>query len=635
MHPHPTIPFMFSARFNNPNTLSRHIFHEQKFPLSATLPYQSPLVFSRHFNVSPWGRSPQYMITDLVPQKKKFCITSLPSTRQARIPLYSTIVTNNILTIPMINFKLSDIDLLITLFLLCPSHTSPEEAETKAEVEVITSGTESSNMSTPSPIIQHSGLNTTFTGCRHRISSSENEIWQFRGIKYANIPGRFKQSSLNTSFEKQTDSTRYGPKCPQPPQTARLEDTLIGLPASIASHQPDTFSEFQCLNLNITTPAGAKAGDDLPVLVYVHGGGGFSGSNSDWWCDGGSIVKRSVEIGKPIITVAINYRLSVFGYMASDELAQLNGPDNAANFGPRDVHTALTWLSQNITPFGGSPTNITASGESHGSVLIHTLLHCHPPAPISRAILQSQFLNTPIFTTPLTLSSYSPLYHATKTALNITTLSQLETVPYQDLLTAYTTSNPRNGLGHTPVIDEIFLPSNFTEKYTFTGPLIIGTTGNESTVISSVASNFPLLTPKPSTSNLLTTLSSSLSSLSSPNNNQNEKLTPILSTYTLASSTTPSQTSATLLSLIEDLAWYHAADSFATHARTKGIKVHEYSFEQPQPFGGVFKGVPTHSLDLAYLFGHPEIFDGMVDELGEREKERTMQRRMQDSWIRF
>ncbi|KAG4436825.1 hypothetical protein IFR05_007674 [Cadophora sp. M221] len=226
------------------------------------------------------------------------------------------------------------------------------------------------------------------------------------------------------------------PKCPQPPQTARLEDTLIGLPTSIASHQPDIFSEFECLNLNITTPAGSKAGDDLPVLVYVHGGGGFSGSNSDWWCDGGSIVKRSVEIGKPIIMVAINYRLSVFGYMASDELAQLNGPDNAANFGPRDVHTALTWLCQNITPFGGSSRNITASGESHGSVLIHALLHSTPPAPISQAILQSQLLSTPILTPVLSLTSSTPLYNATKAHLNatkahlnVTTLTELESTP--------------------------------------------------------------------------------------------------------------------------------------------------------------------------------------------------------------
>jgi carboxylesterase type B len=77
----------------------------------------------------------------------------------------------------------------------------------------------------------------------------------------------------------------------------------------VESHSEDIFDEFSCLNLNITTPTGAKEGDNLPVMVYIYGGGGFSGSNGDWWCDGGSIVKRSMEIGKPIVMVAIKYVL--------------------------------------------------------------------------------------------------------------------------------------------------------------------------------------------------------------------------------------------------------------------------------------------------------------------------------------
>jgi hypothetical protein len=97
------------------------------------------------------------------------------------------------------------------------------------------------------------------------------------------------------------------PKCPQPPFPLRLEDELIGLPPGVASHSEDIFDEFNCLNLNVTTPAEASATSNLPVLIYIHGGGGFSGSNGDWWCDGGSIVKRSMEIGKPVISVVIKY----------------------------------------------------------------------------------------------------------------------------------------------------------------------------------------------------------------------------------------------------------------------------------------------------------------------------------------
>jgi carboxylesterase type B len=95
------------------------------------------------------------------------------------------------------------------------------------------------------------------------------------------------------------------PKCPQPIFPVRMEDALIQIPTGLASHAEDVFDEFECLNLNITTPAGSNETSQLPVLIYIHGGGGFSGANSDWWCDGSSIVAESIKFGKPIVMVAI------------------------------------------------------------------------------------------------------------------------------------------------------------------------------------------------------------------------------------------------------------------------------------------------------------------------------------------
>lgn len=61
------------------------------------------------------------------------------------------------------------------------------------------------------PIVEHYRLNTTFTGVHHTLSTAEQEIWQFRGIKYANIPGRFRQSTLNSIFPSVgVDATKYG-----------------------------------------------------------------------------------------------------------------------------------------------------------------------------------------------------------------------------------------------------------------------------------------------------------------------------------------------------------------------------------------------------------------------------------------
>jgi carboxylesterase type B len=65
------------------------------------------------------------------------------------------------------------------------------------------------------------------------------------------------------------------------------------------------FDEFECLNLNVTTPPNARDGNNFPVMVYIHGGGGFSGSNSDWYSDGAGIVSRSLAVEKPVVHVAI------------------------------------------------------------------------------------------------------------------------------------------------------------------------------------------------------------------------------------------------------------------------------------------------------------------------------------------
>jgi len=89
-----------------------------------------------------------------------------------------------------------------------------------------------------------------------------------------------------------------------------MEDVLIGVPPKVIPHNAeDVFDEFECLNLNITMPTHAprenRRNSDLPVMVYIHGGGGFSGSNSDWFCDGAALVSQSLYLSKPIVHVAI------------------------------------------------------------------------------------------------------------------------------------------------------------------------------------------------------------------------------------------------------------------------------------------------------------------------------------------
>lgn len=64
-------------------------------------------------------------------------------------------------------------------------------------------------------------------------------------------------------------------------------------------------SSTLCLNLNLSVPKGATANSGLPVLVFIHGGGFFTGAN--WWpqYDTRRLVRLSVARGQPLIVANI------------------------------------------------------------------------------------------------------------------------------------------------------------------------------------------------------------------------------------------------------------------------------------------------------------------------------------------
>lgn len=66
--------------------------------------------------------------------------------------------------------------------------------------------------SQPHPIVErvHPMLGTTFTGVRHPVSTSHAEVHQFRGIKYASVPMRFRRSTLFDTYGERADATRHG-----------------------------------------------------------------------------------------------------------------------------------------------------------------------------------------------------------------------------------------------------------------------------------------------------------------------------------------------------------------------------------------------------------------------------------------
>ncbi|WP_412540867.1 carboxylesterase family protein [Longispora sp. K20-0274] len=185
----------------------------------------------------------------------------------------------------------------------------------------------------------------------------------FQNIPYAAPPtgdARYLPPRPAAPWRETRDATRPGPACAQP----------AGLPVGRPSTEED------CLVLNVTTPNTNRR--DLPVIVWVHGGGLVYGVGDVYDSE------RLARQGQAIV-VTVNYRLGVFGFLAHPAF----GPD-AGNLGLADQQAALRWVRDNARSFGGDPGNVTVAGESGGGFSV--CAHLASPASAGlfhRAILQS------------------------------------------------------------------------------------------------------------------------------------------------------------------------------------------------------------------------------------------------------
>uniref|UniRef100_UPI003AAB4710 bile salt-activated lipase n=1 Tax=Centroberyx gerrardi TaxID=166262 RepID=UPI003AAB4710 len=190
----------------------------------------------------------------------------------------------------------------------------------------------------------------------------------FKGIPFADIPGRFEKPKRHPGWDGILKATEYRKRC--------LQVNLL---------QTDTRGSEDCLYLNIWVPHGRQVSTDLPVMVWIYGGGFLTGGSM-----GANILDNYLYSGQEIadrgdvIVVTLGYRVGALGFLSSGD-ASLPG-----NYGLWDQHAAIAWVHRNIRSFGGDPDNITIFGESAGgaSVSFQTLTP-HNKGLFKRAISQS------------------------------------------------------------------------------------------------------------------------------------------------------------------------------------------------------------------------------------------------------
>lgn len=189
-------------------------------------------------------------------------------------------------------------------------------------------------------------------------------VISFKGIPFAAPPVgelRWRPPQPTPKWTGVRQAAEFGRNCMQgrfgPPPGAGAR------PGAPAGQEPSE----DCLYLNVWRPANSTA-RNLPVMVWIYGGGFVGGSSSSPNTSGVQFAKQGV------VLVAMNYRVGRFGFFAFPALSHERPNENKGNYAYMDQLAALQWVRRNIAAFGGNPNNVTLFGFSAGGVSVHSML---------------------------------------------------------------------------------------------------------------------------------------------------------------------------------------------------------------------------------------------------------------------
>ncbi|OFA04219.1 carboxylesterase/lipase family protein [Duganella sp. HH101] len=290
----------------------------------------------------------------------------------------------------------------------------------------------------------------------------------YRGIPYALPPlgaWRWRPPQPAPAWQGVRDASKFAPACMQQG-------------VSMPGETPPEVSE-DCLYLNVWAPL-HRAGQRLPVIVWIHGGGYANGSASMPLYHGDRLARKGV------LVVTIAYRLGALGFLAHPALSAESPHRSSGNYGLMDQIAALEWVQRNIAAFGGDPGRVTIAGQSAGAMAVSALLSS-PRAKglFQRAIAQSGGIFEPLQLAPGYLLANAERDGASYMGtLGATTLEAMRKLPAERLL-----GGGAGAVTH-PVIEPDVLPLSPYEAYAqgrnHDVPLLLGSNSEEARALVNV-----------------------------------------------------------------------------------------------------------------------------------------------------
>jgi len=420
----------------------------------------------------------------------------------------------------------------------------------------------------------------------------------FKGIPFADVPGLFEKPRPHPGWDGVLRAMDYKPRCIQ-----------------VNMLQSDTRGSADCLYLNIWVPHGRQVSTNLPVMVWIYGGGflvgGSMGANflDNYLYDGQEIADRG-----DVIVVTLGYRVGTLGFLSTGD-ASMPG-----NYGLWDQHAAIAWVHRNIRNFGGNPDNITIFGESAGgaSVSFQTLTP-HNKGLFKRAISQSGVALCPwaVNRNPRELAEEvavkvnCPTDDKMVECLKMTDPARLTLAGTIDLVFA----NPQTPIVHnlklSPVIDGDFLPDEPAKLFANAADIdyIAGANdmdGHLFTGIDVPTLNSPLVETK------VEDVKDLLGSYTKEKGRAGQEAAFNLYSSTWSSNPTKEQVKKTVVAIGTDYIFLVPTQAalYLHAANARNGRTYSYMLNEPNRMGGLAKPYPSwmgadHADDLQYVFGKP------------------------------
>ncbi|XP_062969198.1 cocaine esterase-like [Cynocephalus volans] len=225
------------------------------------------------------------------------------------------------------------------------------------------------------------------------VKGTDVGVHSFLGIPFAKPPVgplRFAPPEPPESWSGVRDGTSHPAICLQ--DVTAMNARALKL---FNKTMPSTPMSEDCLYLSIYTPVHAHEGSNLPVMMWIHGGGLIVGMASMY--DGSALAAF-----EDVVVVTIQYRLGVLGFFSTGDK---HAP---GNWGYLDQVAALRWVQQNIAHFGGNPDRVTIFGGSAGG----TSVSSHVISPMSQGLFHAAIMQSGVALVPGLINSSS---HAVST----------------------------------------------------------------------------------------------------------------------------------------------------------------------------------------------------------------------------